>query len=273
MFNIIKESFSLTNKYIVLATPLIIFSLLSSVYLILSSGGRPTGLGIAFILFGLMLCAFLSGWFYMIKRILQDNIPDSADTLIAEFPSGVGEYFLSTLGLVFNTIIIFITIGVITYFAGIKFIGHIGITSTQLTNAMSSQENLKLFLNSLSDAQLLKLNAWNLLLFADMIFSYFILMFYAPTVIFKTKNPFVAFFVSIKDLFSRKFFKNIALFLLMFSSYFVLSVLTGLSGKNIFVHFFLTLVNFYYITYVAVLLFNYYYTNYAKIGSSIDTTV
>ena len=67
MLNCIKESFNLTNKYIILATPLILFSLLSSLYILFSLGGNLVSLLIALILFILMLAAFVSGWSFMLK--------------------------------------------------------------------------------------------------------------------------------------------------------------------------------------------------------------
>ena len=68
MLSIIKQSFDFTNKYIILATPLILFSLLSSLYILFSIGGNLISLIFAMVLFTLMLGAFLSGWFFMIKE-------------------------------------------------------------------------------------------------------------------------------------------------------------------------------------------------------------
>ncbi len=273
MFGIIKESFKLTNKYIVLATPLILFSLLSSLYLLLSAGGKVIGLLIAVILFFLMLGAFLSGWFFMLKRAVNKDTADNPDELITKFPEGVGEYFLSVLGMILNIIIIFIVLGFISYAAGMKFIGNIGITSQQLSYAMNSPENLKAFLSGLSDTQLIKLNSWNILLFVNMLVSYFLMIFYAPALVYKNKNPFISLFISFKDIFSYKFFKNVGLFLTVFVSYFILSIATGLFGRNMFMHFIFTLINFYYITFIAILIFNYYYKNFVIIGSNIDEKV
>ena len=106
-----------------------------------------------------------------------------------------------------------------------------------------------------------------------MLFNYFILLFYPAVIFFKRKNPFIAFWISLKDTFGRKFFKNVGLFLLIMILYMIISSLMALFGKNMFIHFTLTLINFYYATFVGILVFNYYYTNFAKIGSAIDTRV
>ena len=150
------------------------------------------------------------------------------------------------------------------YYAGMHFIGNIGIQAEDFSKAMESASALKAFLMSLSDEQLFKLNAWNLLLFGTMSVTYFLIMFYPPALFYKNKNPLKAYFYSFKDLFGRKFFKNIALFLALFVSYFILSILTAIFGMNIITHFIFTLINFYYLIFIAVLVFNYYYTNFVK---------
>lgn len=272
MFKIIKESFRITNDNIILATPLIFFSIISSLYLMFSSGGNKLSLIFSAILFFLMLGAFVSGWFMMItKAVKEQSIEDKA--LIAEFPAGVGEYFLTIVCMIIKVFIVSIIIMILIILAGKKFIGDTGITYSQIVSATANIETMKAFADSLTNEQLLKINAWNTLLFFGIIFNNFILMFYPAAIFFKTKNPFKAFFVSIKDIFSRKFFKNIGLFLLIFIVYMIISTVSALFGKNIIVHFFITLINFYYITFVAVLVFNYYYSNFAKIGSNIDATV
>lgn len=273
MFNILKSSFKITNNFIVIATPLILFSLFASIYLILSSGGNTLSLTITAILFFLMLGAFLSGWLYMIKKAVTNPEEESKDRLIFEFPSGVGEYFLTILGMVSIIILISILMTIITVLVGKKLIGDTGITYTQFSNALISIESMKTFMASLSTEQLSKLRNWNLLITLGILINHFIIMFYSPVVFFKEKNPFKAFFITLKDTFGRKFFKNIFLFFIIFVVYIFLSVLSAFMGRNLFLHFFSTLINFYYVTYVAILVFNYYYSNFAKIGSNIDATI
>lgn len=271
MLNCIKESFNLTNKYIILATPLILFSLLSSLYILFSVNGNLISLLIALVLFFLMLTAFLAGWFFMIKNCIVEPDKDEPNSMIKEFPAGVGEYFLPVMGLIFNTFIISLILLIISYFAGMKFIGDIGISADALSKAMESVTALKAFLVSLTDEQLFKLNAWNILLFLTMSVTYFLIMFYSTAMFFKEKNPFKAYFISLKDLFSRKILKNIMLYLILFVSYFILSVLTTIFGMNVIMHFIFTLLNFYYMVFAAVLVFDYYYENFVK--SSFDVKV
>ena len=193
--------------------------------------------------------------------------------MIMDFPSGIGEYFLSVLGMILFVIIVFTLIGFGIVLIGKNFIGGVGISYEQLAQAASNTEATKAFVNSLNYEQLVKINMWNLLAFCSLSVGYFVLMLYPAVIFFKEKNPFKAFFISLKDTFSHRFFKNIALFLLISVVYMIISLGTVLLGKNIILHFVFTLLNFYYITYVGVLLCNYYYSNFIKKGSNIDTTV
>ena len=266
MLNCIKESFNLTNKYIILATPLILFSLLSSLYILFSLGGNLVSLLIALVLFILMLAAFISG-------CVQEPERDDPNSLIKDFPAGVGEYFLSVLGLIFIVAVLSIGLLGASYAAGMKLIGNIGISSTAMSGALESTVALKSFLMSLTDEQLFRLNAWNLLLLITMGLEYFLILFYIPAMFFKSKNPFKALFLALKDLFSKKFFENLGLYLILFISYSILSILTTIFGLNVITHFIFTLINFYYMVFIAVLVFNYYYVNFVKIGGKLDQRI
>ena len=273
MLKIIRDSFNLTNKYIVLATPLILFSLLSSLYLAFSLKGNVLSMAFAVILFFLMTCAFLSGWFFMIAECVKT--PDNSDPneILKDFTEGVGEYFLQVIGMLAFSFCIGIILFFISYFIGMKLIGDTGISSAEFSAAMTSVDSLKTFLTSLSNEQLIKLNLWNILLFLTMSFTYFVIIFYSPAMFLKDKNAFTSLIAALKDLFSRHFFKNVFLFLFIFVVYSILSVLTTIFGINIFAHFIFTLANFYFFVFAVVLVYNYYYANFVKIGSNVDTRV
>lgn len=274
MLKSLKQSFNLTNKYIILATPLILFSLFSSLYILFSINGSVISLVIAVALFFLMLTAFLSGWFFMLKNCVtlpSDN--EDVNSLIKDFPAGVGEYFLSVCGLISIIFILASSLLTLAYFAGMKFIGNVGISADALSKALESTPALKAFLMSLSTEQLLKLNEWNLLIFAAMTLTYFLILFYPPALMFKTKNPFKAIALALKDLFSRKFFKNVGIYAFLFITYFALSILTTILGQNIILHFVFTIINFYYLVFAAVLIFDYYYNNFIKIGGNLDERI
>ena len=274
MLKHIKKSFALTNKYIILATPLILFSLFSSLYILFSSRGNLINLLIAACLFILMLTAFLAGWSYMLKLcVTKEETNEDANLLIKEFPAGVGEYFLPVLGLLFNVFIVSGIIFALFHFIGMKFIGNPNISVQDLSQALTSIESTAKFLESLSPEQLTRLYAWNIIIAAGLGIEYFLLLFCLPALSFKSHNPFKAFLLSIKDLFSKSFFKNVLLYLILFISYVILSFLTSLFGLNVVTHFIFTLVNFYYLVYIAVLVYAYYYDNFIRVGGKFDERV
>ena len=236
MFGIIKSSFSLTNKYIILATPLILFSLISSLYIIFSANGNTLSLLFALILFFLMFGAFLSGWLFMVKTCIEDNEID-VNKLLGEFPAGVGEYFLPACGMVILSLILSFLLMGISYLIGIKLIGNMNETFSAIMSLTNSADALKSYLMALPVDTLIKINEWNLLILITALVTYFLLLFYSPAMFFKNKNPFKALWTGFKDLFCRKFLKNLGLFIIVFAIYFVISIAGSVLSKNIILHF------------------------------------
>ena len=271
-----QKVFNLTNKYIVLATPLILFSLILSVYLVsTANGGKIINLIFALILFFLMTGAFFAGWFNMIKLAVSTPERDDPNSLMKEFVGGVGEYFLSSLGGIFMMFLISVLALFASYFIGMNTIGDVGISAETLSNALQNTAALKEFVAGLNIEQLTKLNLWNMLILGTMVLTYFLLILYLPVIFFKNKNPFIAFFVSLKDLFSKKILQTAGIFLLIFVTNFFISILSTIFGNIVIMHFILTLLNFYFITVVGVGVFYYYYNNFVKpmIGQNVDIEI
>jgi len=208
----------------------------------------------------------------MISNVVKEE-EDEPNSLLKIFPAGVGEYMLPVVGMIFNILLISFAFIAISYFVGMKFIGSTGISPEAFAKALESTALLKAFVASLTEEQLIKLNCWNLLILFTLAFMYFMVVFYPPVLFLKTKNPFRALFICVKDLFCRKFFKNILMYLILFVSYFTISLFANLSAVNPILYFIFTLINFYYLVLAGIFVFNYYYLNYIKIGSNIDTTV
>jgi len=266
--------FKLTNKYLVLATPLILFSLVSNIYVAFSLQGRIINLIIALFLLILMTGAFLAGWFFMIKKVVTEPLREDTNTLMGEFPSGVGEYFLPTTVVVINAILILAVFIMLAYFAGTKLIGDVGISPDTFYRAMENTQAMKTFMTSLTANQILKINQWNLLLLFSMLCSNFITIFYLPALFFKDKNPFKALFISIKDLFTKKFLTTFGIGVLIFITYLVFTILMSIFSGSIILHFILSLANFYFMMVVGVGIFYYYYHNFVKpIGQNIDVEI
>lgn len=271
-----QKVFDLTNKYIVLATPLILYSLISSVYMVLAtSGGKIINYIFAIILFILMTAAFIAGWFKMIKSAVMEEDENEPNKLITEFTSGVGEYFLSSIGAIFVMFVVSTVLLILSYYIGMNTIGDVGISAENLTSAFQNPSALKAFVEGLSIEQLTKLNLWNILILVFVTFSYFLLFLYIPALFFKNKNPFFALCISLKDLFNKKILKTLGIFLLIFILNFILSIFSAIFGANTVIHFIFTLINFYFITLVGVGVFYYYYNNFVTtlIGKNVDVEV
>lgn len=275
MITRLKNVFNLTNRYIILATPLIIYSLVSNLYAMFSASGKLINLLFALVLLSLMSGAFLAGWFVMVKKAVADEYPNNPNLLIKDFMQGVGEYFLPTMGgiicmTVFSTILL-----ALAFILGNHFIGDIGVTSTQLLNAMTSSENLKTFLTSLSVEQIAKINQWNLLILFTMFLNSFLLIFYFPAIFYKNKNPLIALFINLKNIFSKKFFIILGATVIIAFLYLFISVLSALMLQNIFLHFLITLLGFYLTIALVIWIFDFYNRNFvlSHLGQNIDETV
>ena len=153
-----KEIFNITNRYIVLATPLILFSLISSLYLAFSMKNSPLHLIFAIILFILMASAFIAGWGQMVKTAVIEPTRKDVNSLIKEFPAGVGEHFIQSVGITHFILFFMIVIILCSFYIGIHLIGNPQISSESLTKALESAETLKAFLTSLTAEQLQILN-------------------------------------------------------------------------------------------------------------------
>ena len=271
-----KKVFNLTNRYVIIATPLLIFLFFLSVYFItIIQNAQPHKLIISLLLVFLMLTAFVSGWGNMIKSAVLEKNYDEPHLIIKDFVSGVGEYFLSMTGLLLIAFVINLILLISAYYTGINLIGNIGVSSSDLSGALASNEALKTFLASLSPEQLLRLNMWNILILTVMSIFYFLVMFFIPALFFEEKNPFKAVLISFKHLFGKKILSNIGIYFLIFFLNFMISIFSAILSVNPILSFIMTLVNFYFICCVAVGIFYYYNRTFrdSHLGNSIDTYI
>ena len=272
-----QKVFNLTNKYIVVATPLILFSILVNIYIFMSAsaGNKVINLVCAPFIIFLMCSAFISGWFGMIKSAIINPDRNEPNSLISEFPQYVGEYFLSSLGLMFILFLINLLLVVLIYISGMHFIGNPGISSAAFAKAAADTETLKTFIYSLPTYQLTKLCFWNLLIISGITFGYFTVFLYIPTLFFKTKNPIKAYFISLKNLLGRKIILNALLYFLIFVLYLLISLISALTAGNMLLSFLMTLVSFYFMSAAAIGVFYYYHNNFVKpqIGENVNIRI
>lgn len=271
-----KKVFELTNRYIIIATPLLLFLLLLCIYfLAVVRNGASVKVFLGLILIFFMASAFCAGWGNMIKSAVEEKCHDAPYDIIKDFIPGVGEYFYTISGAFFIHIIINFSALILAYYAGMHFIGDLGVNSAALSKAMASQEALKTFLLSLSVDQLARLKMWNILLLSVMTGMNFLFMFYYPALYFESKNPFKALWCSLKRTFSRKFPANAGIYVIIFSVNFLISILSAIFAANPVLNFLTSLLNFYFICCVVIGIFRYYNSSFVNshLGNSIDTYV
>lgn len=274
MFKLFKNAFKLTNEGILLTIPLIIFIWITTVYLSFSKSvvdTLPEAIS-ALITLLCMSAAFLAGWFYMVKKsieisqtqfVMDEDRAKALIDVVKTIPTGIGKYFLSFLGMSLISLLLFVLFGGLFYKLGMTFIGSIDFTSAQIKGAMASPQDMKAFLDSMTDAQLYKLASWNMLfMFGTSILS-FLLMLWVPEIIYCTKNSFIALFKSLKKLFV-KFHKSIGLFIYLAFLNIIISFVNTFAVLHPLIYMILMIVYFYFMVYVVVLIFSYYDKEFNK---------
>lgn len=268
MLKLFRNAFKLTNEGIILATPLILFIWLLTLYLTYAKSVVDTAPEAASAIITLlcMVGAFCAGWFYMVKEsiclskkefIMDDDRAKAIYNLIKKIPAGIGKYFLSFVGMSLISLLIFALFAGGIYKIGMHFIGSIDFTAAQIRSAMTTPQDMKVFLDSLSNEQLYKLGNWNLLFMAATTIMSFITMLWVPEIIYKTRNPLLALFRSIKKLFV-KFGKSIGLFLYLTLLNLIISFANTFSMLHPLLYMLMMIAYFYFLVYVVVLIFSYY---------------
>ncbi len=267
MFKLYKEAFKTANDCIILAIPLVLFMWILSFYFAFSNAvvNEPAEIILAFITVLFMTAAFLSGWFYMVQNaivvsrqvyVLDEDRAKATMNLFKVIPYGIGKYFLSFIGLILIFLFIVSLAGTLVYKFGIHYIGNV-FTQDQITAALSSTEDMKLFIDSLTVEQLIKLNLWNFLIMGTTTLISFLIMFWIPEIIYSTINPFTALFKSIKKVFV-KFPKSVALFIYLSILNIFVSFLSTFAILHPLLYLLVMVICFYFIIYVVVLVFSYY---------------
>ncbi len=267
MFKLLKEAFKTANDCIILAIPLVLFMWILSFYFGFSNTvvNSPAEFILAFITVLFMTGAFLSGWFYMVKNaigishkvfVMDADRAKATMNLFKDIPYGIGQYFLSFVLMSLTFLLIVAITAMLVYLIGDMYIGNV-FTPEQLSAALSSTQDMKIFLDSLDNDQLIKLNLWNLLIMGTTTILSFIFMLWIPEIIYKTVNPLLALFRAIKKVFVR--FKTSLVVFIYIS---VLNLIMSFIGTFTLVHpllyILIMVLYFYFIIYVVILLFLYY---------------
>ena len=268
MIKLFKDAIKITNDNIILATPLIFFMWILSLYVGFSKLS-VSNIWLALLVFMttiFMTAAFFAGWFYMVKKainlskktfVLDSDKAKATFNLLKKVPTGIGKHFWSFVGMIVLAILIIAVTGGLTFKIGMNLIGNLGLDPNAVKDVMVSQTGMKEFLDSLTFEQLIKLNNWNLLIISVTSLLSFLFMLWIPEIIYKSKNPFMAIFRSIKKVFVKPW-KAIKLFIFTSILNFVLSFINTFSFVNSAIYFIMMLIYFYFLVYLVVLLFLYY---------------
>ena len=277
MFKLFKEAFKTSNDCIILAFPLVLFMWILSFYFAFSNSvvNTPAEIILAFVTVLFMVCAFLSGWFYMVQQaievagqvyVLDEDRAKATMNLFKVIPFGIGKYFLSFIGMIIIFLIVVSLTGAAVYYTGINLIGNV-FTQEQITGALSSTQDMKAFIDSLSLDQLIKLNLWNMLIMGATTLLSFIFMLWVPEIIYCTINPFIALFKAIKKVFV-KFPKSVVLFIYLSFLNILMSFLSTFAIQHPLLYLLFMVVYFYFVIYVVVLVFSYYKHEYCGAGEN-----
>lgn len=268
MIKYFHKAFKITNDNIILTTPLVLFLFLLSIYIGVAQNA-PSNTS-SFILLSatilFMLSAFFAGWFYMVREAIkldkkefdiEEAKAKASFALIKQIPMGIGEYFLYFVGALILYSILFLLISVIAYYLGIHFIGKIDVDLNKLKIALNSTIAMKSLIASLSHEQIMRLNNWYFLFMGFLSFFSFITMYWGAEIIFRTKNPIMAFFRSLGFLFKR-ILQSLILFIYISFINFLISLINTFAMMNSLLYFIAMVIYFYFLVYVVVLIFLYY---------------
>lgn len=269
MIKYFVDAFKVTNNNIILATPLILFMLLTTLYngVFGSANSNQIVAFLGLITYFLMWSAFLAGWLYIVRQAVLynfENLSREEKTrksfgLMNLMLKGIGEYFLSFLGILFFEVIFFISFILLIHYIGVNLIGNLNIPLNDFVNAANtnSPEVLEEFMNGLPREEIVKLAKWIYLCLASFPVFLFFQMFWFPSVIKDTKNIFKAFWNSLKFIFKN--FAVVFIFFIMIGIiHFLMMMICGLMTINSILSYFSLLVYFYFMVYIVVLVFLFY---------------
>lgn len=202
--NVLKRALNLTNKNIILVCLLMMFSLISTVFVSLF---KTITLQVI-MLYILMMVAFFAGFFNSVKVLIK------GENAKLSFLEGVGEYFLPMLGI---GLMLF---GAYTFFAGIALQYCIGLAGGKEVVLKALNELLPM-LQSASTPVTMNPDSASVKVYLIIMLSIwvawgllsFVTLYWVPVVLLDNeRNIFKSFWVGLKFLF-KNFFKTFALFM------------------------------------------------------------
>lgn len=267
MFLTIKRAFLILNNNLILSQPFVLYLLVAVLaFGAVASGINPSALIILIFSMVFLSVAFLAGWFYMDKKVIEYEITTTLEgdekaigsvSLFKEFFPGVGEYFLPVLG---SLILYFAALALVFwgfYEIGLREFGAPGFDLNKINEASKSYLAMKSYVASLPQPQVILLLKWILYIsFFSFVFQAATMWWFAP-LYYDTKNPFRAMLLAFK-FFVSNFAPSLGIFVFLGIFNIFVSAFNSLAGNNLILLFLSFILYFYYVTYYIVLIFLYY---------------
>lgn len=271
MIKTINKAFILLKDNIIIIQPLIFYLLLIGFISkpILFGTAQNLSSVIAIVIVFLFTSAFLAGWFYIVKLAIsmKNEVYETPEeknlaalSLLKQFFTGVGDYFVPLIFGLLLYAIAFIGFSILSYKIGIHYIGKVELTPAlvKVLNTGSYTDIYNFFnSNAVTKQSAIRLSYWGFYISVLSLLFSFITLYYGAALIYDSKNPFVAAFLNLKFLFLN-FWDSILLFLFLSLLNMVISILNMASAMNIIFSVISLLLMFFYMSYHVMLVFLYY---------------
>ncbi len=278
MRELFKQACKITNSNIILAVPLIVGIKMLDLYTFFSrahmdSSGKVILASITVLFMSGVLCAL---WFYMVKGavalskkvfVLDVDRANASLGLFKTIPEGIGKFFLSFVGVYLILFFIQLIATPVVYLLGINIIGTLDEASAQglmqIASDPASNTAMASFVEQLTPAQIVFFGKWSLLFMIATSVIMYLLMLWVPEILYRTANPFVALFTSIAKLF-KDFWNTFRIFISLWLMGFVLLFIYTFAVINPLAYLIVSIIMYYFMVYLTVLIFLYYAEKYEK---------
>ncbi|MBQ8476684.1 hypothetical protein IJ531_06460 [bacterium] len=207
-----------------------------------------------------LIFVFFAGWFEVIKNSTQrEKIKEK--NFYSIFLEGIGLNVIpSAIGIVVYTVLVFLAV-FLAQFIALKFFGDINFFLNDLNKISLEGGNFAQYFNSLDVNQKYIVYGWNLCIIASVLIFNFLSLFYFPAIFYCESNiflrPFIAIYRALGFLF-KNFFAALALGIIIYILNMLLAFLNAAFAQNAIISVLLLLVYIYFISWVVMLIFNYY---------------
>ncbi len=239
MRELLKKSLDFANKNIVLACALVIFSIVTSVYLAVSQSLAGGVMSQSLVLYMLAAIAFFSGFFNQITALLK------GDGAKMKFLEGVGEYFLPMSGICLISLVLYGFTGVLSSIITVKIYGGIEAVMAAMNKMLAVVQTGGAEAASIDNATLQIVLTMLLILWAFWGLLSFVLLYWVPVLYLEGKrNIFISLISALKFLF-KNFGKSLLIFVIAVFFVAVISILSAVASSIVLLEVIFSMLNYY----------------------------